>query len=154
TSAPFPTVGGEEFKLKGVVPPSTDVTVDPANGDVYVNTGNSIALFDSNLNLLRNFATENLGGSRAVAVRSSDGHVFATFGGEVLEFGIEPEKYVPIDNPTVIHAADENGVHRFSDFQTTANGLALFSTKVPQGSYDNNGFNMVYSFNPSTDALA
>jgi sugar lactone lactonase YvrE len=154
TSAPFPTLGGEELKLKGVVPPSTDVNVDPATQDVYVDTGNSIALFDSSLNLIRNFATEELGGSRGVAVRSSDGHVFATKGTEVLEFGIEPEKYVPIDNPTVVHAADDNGTHRFSDFQTTANGLGLLSTKVPQGSYDNDGFNMVYSFDPLKDKLA
>ena len=47
------------------------VTVD-ANGDVYVNTGSSIALFDSSLNLLRVFAQKELGGSRGVAGGARD----------------------------------------------------------------------------------
>jgi sugar lactone lactonase YvrE len=149
-----PTVPGEEIKLKGSVPPSTEVSVDPSTDDLYVNTGTKIVLFDSTLKPITTFGEESLGGSRGLAVRASDKHVFASLGTSVIEFGVEPEKFIAIDNPAVLNAMADNEVHRYSDFQTTPDGSALFATRVPQpNGYDNDGFNMVYRYEADGNEL-
>ena len=61
-----------------------------------------------------------------------------------------------IDDPMVVHAVNDNEVHRWSDFQTTANGrFALLSSRQPlTESYDNGGFRMVYRYDAAGDEIA
>ena len=61
----------------------------------------------------------------------------------------------PIDDPMIAHAVMDSEVHRWGDFQTSADGaFALFASDQPlSAGYDNAGFRMVYRYDAAEDAL-
>jgi NHL repeat len=146
---------GTQIKVSGSIPPTNAMAVDPATKEVYVDTGNKIVLLDENLKVLNTFGQGILAGSRGVTINEATKHVFATNGANIVEFGINQVSYSPIDHPAVIHAVKDNEVRYWSDFQTSPDRYALFSTKVPQiEGYDSNGKNMVYRYDAVNQELA
>jgi hypothetical protein len=135
---------------------ATAVSSDPATGEVYVDQGDKIAVFDSSGAPLETFGIGDLTGSVGVAVRSSNRHVFAATGGtQVAEFGYVPASYSPIDHPAIVHAIEQSGTHDWSDFQVSPTGeFAAFTTALPlESAYDNGGFMEVYRYHSSSQEL-
>ncbi|HEX3242834.1 MAG TPA: hypothetical protein VHQ97_07115 [Solirubrobacterales bacterium] len=155
---------GVEFKSQGSVPPAHAVYADPASNELYVDTGSKVVIFDPAGNKLKEFGAGSISGYGGVAVNGGAGagqgprahHAYVVNGTSIAEFGIEPDTYEPIDDPAVVHAVDDNEVHRWSDFQTTPDGrYALLSSIQPSlnPAYDNAGFRMVYRYDAQNGAL-
>lgn len=156
---------GVEVKSLGSVPPAHAVYADPSSNELYVDTGSKVVIFDAAGNKLKEFGSGSVGGYGGVAVNGGEGagqssrahHAYAVNGSSIVEFGTEPDTYEPIDDPAVVHAVDDNEVHRWSDFQTTPSGrYALLSSNQPSlnPGYDNAGFRMVYRYDAQQGALA
>jgi NHL repeat len=135
--------------------PSNTIYADPVSGDLYVDAGNRVILLDSNLKKVKEFASGSISFSRGVAVNGANKHVYAVGGSNIVEFGVEPERYEPIDQTAVVHGVKDNEIHRYGDFQVTPDGAyALLSTRLPQSeSYDNADFNMVYRYAAASGGL-
>jgi hypothetical protein len=146
-----PTKEGTEVDVTS----STTVATDPLTDDLYVNTGDEVVLFDSSLNEISKFGSGSLTFSRGLAVNGASKHVYAVSGSNIVEFGVEPQPYEPIDHPAVVHAVADNEIHRYGDFQVTANGdYALFSSKLQlDPAYDNDGFNMIQRYDAGNEEL-
>ena len=134
---------------------SNDAAVDPSTNDLYVNDGEQIRRYGSAGNLIQTFGSGDLTAfSRGVAVRQSNGHVYATNGSSIVEFGVEPVTYAPIDNPAVVHAVSQADVHRYEDFQVTADGdFAAFGTSLPISGFDNQGHHEIYRYDTQSGNL-
>jgi hypothetical protein len=147
------------------IPPSHLTYVDPSTNELYVDTGTKIVIFDAEGNKLKEFGAGSISGYGGVAVNGGEGsgqssrahHVYAVNGTAVIEFGIEADTYEPVDDPAVIHAVNDNEIHDWSDFQTSANGrYALLSTteRSPNPGYDNGRFRMVYRYDAANQELS
>ena len=127
-----PIKEGTEVSVAGSIPPSTALYTDPVSNELFVDTGSRIVVLDSNQKLLKEFGSGDVSSFGGVAVNGTSKHAYAVNGSNIVEFGIEADAYEPIDDPAVVHAVNDNEVHRWSDFQTTADGrFALFSSKQP-----------------------
>ncbi len=136
---------------------SSGLMTDPETDELYVDERNQISVYDTAGNTVQTFgSSENLGtNSRGVAVNSETGHTYATNGSSVLEFGVEVEPYLPIDNPAITHGLNTPGTHRNDDFQVTPDGrYAVFSTVVPLTGYANLGHYQIYRYDLDSDAVS
>jgi hypothetical protein len=124
------------------------VAVDPTNGDVYVDRGTEVAVFDSTGAPLPKVGTGQLSGSLSPAVDGGNGHVFATRSGSfITEFGIEEIPYTPIDNPAIVHGIQDSEAHSFGDFQVTPDGrYAAFNSDQSLTGFPTLGFGEVYRY--------
>jgi hypothetical protein len=148
---------GVEVKSVGDVPPSQAAYVDPSNDEIYVNTGGKVVIFDSAGNKLKVFGAGSVSSPAGIAVNGGEGagqeakahHAYAVNGSSIVEFGVEPDTYTPIDDPAVVNAVNDNEVHRWSDFQTTTDGRYALLSSIQKSlvpSYDNAGFRMVHRY--------
>ena len=135
-------------QLKPVSVASTTVAVDPLTSLVYVDQTNKVAVFDSKGNPISTFGAKGMSGSRGVAVDPSNGHVVVSSGGtKLVEFGVEPTPYKPIDSPAVLHGVDRSAVHSFRDFQVSPDGeFAAFASAESLTGYENRGHYEVYRY--------
>jgi hypothetical protein len=126
------------------------LTVDPVKGDVYVDKGDRIEVFDATGHLTQVFGQGQLTASTGIAVSSapgpSNGHVYAsTEEKSIVEFGYKEIPHQPIDSPMVTHGVHESAVRRYGDFQITPDArFAAFATPVPKNGYDNGGQYEIY----------
>jgi hypothetical protein len=135
---------------------SRAMAVDPANDQLYANSGGAISRYNSSLGLIQEFGLGLFSGSRGVAINKGTKHVYVTNGSTVLELGIEKVPYVPIDHPGVVHGVHQAGVRSFEDFQVTSNGkYAMFTSVLPlEPAYTNAGHAEVYRYDASTNTLS
>jgi hypothetical protein len=126
---------------------ATGVGTDPATGDVYVDKGNKVAVFDKNGVPLETIGEGGVAGSTSAAVRSSNQHLFVSSGTVVKEFGSFQPPWTPVDQIAVQHGENQAAVHSYGDFQVTPSGsAAVFTSGQPLVSYDNNGHSEVYRY--------
>ncbi|HEY1285744.1 MAG TPA: hypothetical protein VGF04_06615 [Solirubrobacterales bacterium] len=140
----------------GMAAVSSGIYADPETDDIYIDERTKIGRFDAAGSLVQVIgSSESLGSnSRGVAINGTSGHIFATNASAVVEFGIEPVPYEPIDNPAVIHGVKGSGTHSYADFQVTPDGrYAVFSSVVPLTGYKNQGHSEVYRYDSQADAL-
>jgi hypothetical protein len=136
------------------------VSTDPGTGDVYVDQGSKVTVFDSGgtpTGLV--LGNGQIFSSAGVAVRSSNHHVFATRSSAFIsEFGFEPVPYTPIDNPAIVHGVKQSGVHSYGDFQITPDGrYAVFNSDQPLTGFPTLGFGEVYRYDsvaPKLDCVS
>jgi len=145
---------------------STHMTsVDPSNGELHVDTGSKVMLFDSAGSKFKEYGEGSVGGYGGIAVNGGEGpgqtarahHAYAVNGGNIVEFGLEPDTYEPVEEPTVVHAVKDHDNHYWSDFQTSANSrYALFLSRQVSltPGYDNGGFRMIHRFDSETGETA
>jgi hypothetical protein len=134
-----------DFALSPVQPGYTLLTtgkkafaVDPPTGDVYVDKGNKIEVFDSSGSPIETFGASELKFSTGITVNGANGHVYANTEEErIVDFGYLDE---PINNPAIVNAVRQSGVHNYGDFQVTPKGdFAAFASVLPLTGYDNGG---------------
>jgi hypothetical protein len=148
-TAPFPTPSG------AAIGSGLRAESDPLNGDLYVDEGGEVARYDSAGNEVEKFGAGVLSGeSRGVGVNGKTEHVYISDGSSVIDFGYPPP-YEPIDNPAVVHAVKQAGIHDWGDFQVTPTGdFAAFTTRLPlDEGFDNINHAEVYRFDASTKVL-
>jgi sugar lactone lactonase YvrE len=123
-------------ELEGQLDPrsSRGLSVDPSNGDVYVNEGNQIARFDSAGKELETFGAGRLSESDGLAM-DLGGNLYASNGSKVTAFSpMELLAGPAIDSPLVIDSVDRPASRRSADFQLTANGqYAAFGSALALG---------------------
>jgi hypothetical protein len=155
---------GVDVSAPGSVPPVSTMYVDPSTNELYVDTGSQIVIFDDEHDKVTSFGSGNVSPFGGVAVNGGEGagqssrahHAYAVNGENIVEFGLEPDVYQPIDDPAILHAVDDNEVHRWSDFQTSATGrFALLSSEQPLApGYDNGGLRMVHRYDAGEGELS
>jgi hypothetical protein len=130
---------------------------DPSTDELYADTGGKIVIFDSSGAKVKEFAEGSIGGYGGIAVNGGEGagqsarahHAYALNGTKVVEFGIAPDTYEPVDEEAVVHAVKDHDTHYWSDFQTSSNGtyalLASSQTSL-NPSYDSAGYRMLYRY--------
>jgi hypothetical protein len=128
---------------------------DPANDDLYVNEESKVSRYDSSGTLIQTFGGGKISASLGVTVNGTSKHVYAPNGAEVIDFGFEPHPYQPIDNPAVMHAVQQNGVHSFADFQVTPDGrYAAFSSALPLTNYPKLKHTEIYRYDAETNSMS
>jgi hypothetical protein len=133
---------------------SNTLTTDPATDDVYIDEGDRIARYDSSLKLIQKFGAGSLSSSRGIAINQATKHVYVQNGSAVVEFGIEPATYHPIDNPAVIHAVQQSSVLSYGDFQVSQDGrYAAFSSMLSLTGFDNGHYYEVFRYDAQKDTL-
>ena len=130
------------------------VSTDPATGDVYVDTGTIVKVFDSTGTPIATLGGA-LSNSSGVAVSSSNHHVYATSGKQTItEFGYVIPPYRPIDHRGVVHGVQRAGTHSFGDFQVTPAGrFAAFESLLPLTGAANHGHYEIYRYETAGDEL-
>jgi len=124
---------------------SRAVTVDPTTNEVYVQEGSAVKIFNSSLELQTSFGEGDLSGSRGIAVNNATGHAYASAPLDILEFGLEPAPFHPIDNPAIINGVKDADIRRSSDFQVSQNGdFAVFASSLSVTGYPNLGHYQIY----------
>jgi sugar lactone lactonase YvrE len=139
-----PTLAGVQ-----VTSPALAMYVDPGTNELYVNQGTKIAVFaPGGGEEIRSVAEGQIFGSSAVAVNSTSLHFYANSGSNVVDFERVVPPFIAIDNPAVVHATKEPGVHHYGDFQVSPSGrYALFATRQPlDESYENQNHLEAYRF--------
>ena len=162
-----------EFTAEGPLREGTLLTVggashltyaDPSTDELYVDTGTKIIIFDSSGNRVKEFGEGAISGYGGIAVNGGEGagqigradHVYAVNGGKIVEFGIEPDTYEPVNDPAVLHAVRDHDTHRWSDFQTSSSGrYALLATREESANpgYDSGRFRMLFRYDASNGEL-
>jgi hypothetical protein len=134
-----------------------DVATDNATGNAYVAQTNKVSVYDDDAEatLLETVGSGSITNSQAVAVRSSNLHIFAgSNNNSVVELGYAVPPYTPIDHPAVIHGVEQSETHRFGDFQITPDGrYAVFASKQQLTPFKNRGFEELYRYDPSATSL-
>ena len=149
-AAPAGTSLGSQFNSA-----SRSVTVDPDTGQVYVQEGNAVKVFNSSLEPVTTFGGGILSGSRGIALNDTTGHAYATGALKVIEFGHELAAYHPIDNPAVIHGVKDADLNRTSDFQVTPNGnFAVFTSSLSLTGFQNLGRYEIYRHDAANGEVA
>jgi hypothetical protein len=139
-----------------LAPVSSGLYTDPETDLAYVDERNQIGVYDPAGNLLQTVGNSETVGtnSRGVAVSDTNGHVYATKGNAVVEFGIEPVPYEPIDNPAVVHGVNQSAIHDYEDFQLTPDGrYATFESPVSVTGYQNRKHYEVYRYDATSDQV-
>jgi hypothetical protein len=153
-SASPPFFGGPEGVA--VSDAGTDMMVDPSTNHLYVDEGPKITQFAAGgASIVQSFGAGEIGSlSRGVAIRASSGHVYATAGSNIVEFGTATAPFQPIDNPAAVHAVEQSGVHSYEDFQLTPDGrYALFGSSVPLTGFLTQGHKEIYRYDAHTDSV-
>jgi hypothetical protein len=118
--------------------------------ELYVDEGNQIVVFnEAGATVTTIPGAGAFSGSRGVAIRESNQHLFASAktAGTISEFGYALAPYAPINNPAVIHAVQQAGVRRASDFQVTPNGhFAAFGSSLSLTGFENQGHAEIYRY--------
>ena len=145
-----PTIAGAELD-----PAGRTAMVDPTDNHVYVNTGLDIGRYDPTGALIQRFASPTIGtNSRGVAINAATEHVYAPNGETIIEFGVEPIPYEPINNPAPVHGVEQAGVRNSEDFQVTPDGrYAVFVSVVPLTGYQNLGFEQIFRYDSALDEV-
>ena len=131
---------GVEVKSLGSVPPAHMVYADPSTNELYVNNGRQ----DRHLRLRRQQG-EGVRLRQHQRLRRHRGQRRRRAGADApapttptpstartsSSSASKPDTYEPIDDPAVVHAVDDNEVHRWSDFQTTPNGQLRAAQQHP-----------------------
>jgi hypothetical protein len=143
-----------------ITPSANDMYVDPGTDELYVDKGSKLSVFSpGGGEELRSVGEGSISGSSAVAVNENNHRIYANSGNHVVEFEEFEPPFVAIDNPAVVHATQEAGVHRYGDFQVSPNGrFAIFATRRPlDESYNNTNHLEVYRYDgepPTGPALS
>lgn len=159
-----PLSAGVEVKSPGSVPPSHMIYMDPSTNELYADTGSKNVIFDSSGAKVKEFGQGEISGYGGIAVNGGEGagqsgrahHAYALDGENVVEFGLTPDTYEPVEEPAVVNAVKDHDTHRWSDFQTSSNGrYALLATRQTSlnPSYDSGEFRMVYRYDSSNGEL-
>lgn len=129
---------------------SKSPSVDSVQHDLYVNAGDRILRFDSGGALLQEFGAGSIGSSSlALAVNGITKQVYATKGGSVVAFGIEP-----YENRAVLNALEQAETRSYGDFQVTPDGaFAAFPSGRSLVDYENRGNMEVYRYEPASDTI-
>ncbi len=147
---PFPAGFKEMGSGKGVA-------TDPGNGNVFVTQGNKVAVYDDDeaATPLETFGTGSVSNAYAIAMRSSNQHVFvASHGNRVVEFGLETPPYTPLNHRAIVNAVKQPGTHDYGDFQVSGNGdYAIFDSTIPLTGHPTFKHSEVYLYNVGADAL-
>jgi hypothetical protein len=125
------------------------LSTDPGTHEAYIDEGNQIATFNAAGEPQQTIGAGAISGSRGVAINAGSHHVYVaqTFGGSVIEFGSVVTPYAPIDNPAIVHAVSQAGIHDSADFQVTADGhYAAFASVIPIDGYDSAGHYEVFRY--------
>jgi sugar lactone lactonase YvrE len=132
---------------------ATGLSSDQSNGDVYVDQGNKISVYDVSGALKETIGAGELFLSQSTALNEANDQVYATAGGEiVVEFGAEQTPYVPLDNQGIVNATRQSETHTYGDFQVSPDGrYAAFGTKQPLTGYNTLGFEQVYRYDSEAD---
>jgi sugar lactone lactonase YvrE len=138
-----PTKAGRIFSTT-----SNTLTVDLENNDIYVDEGGEIARLDSGGELIQKFGSGVISSSSGVAINETTKHVYASTASKIVEFGFFEPPFAPIDNPAIVHAVDQAGVHDYEDFQVSPTGTAVFPSALSITGYDNAGHMEVYLYDP------
>jgi hypothetical protein len=118
------------------------IAVDPDGKYMYVDQRNKISQFELSGNQLQTSWTgAGITKSTSIAV-GPNGHIYATSTGathgEVVEYGVQPAAFSPIDDPTVVNAVQQSATRFTSDFQVSPNGdFAVFPTRLSLSGDDN-----------------
>ncbi|HEY5977954.1 MAG TPA: hypothetical protein VIT85_08865 [Solirubrobacterales bacterium] len=136
---------------------TTALATDPANGDVFVDTGDRVVRYDSAGKLTQTFGLGDIGtGSRGVAIDSERGYAYVSdsSAGKVVRYRAPLPPKRPVDNPAITHAADQAGVHSFGDFQVTPDGhYAAFASVQPLTGFDAFGQPNVFRYDAQADEI-
>ncbi len=138
--------------------PSTGVSVDSSNDDVYVNEGNRIVQFNSSGQKLTLTGAGRLSHSVGTAI-DPGGELYATnvSGKSIAVFHAAALTPSPlIDNPLVVDSVSEPAVRRTADFQVTPSGnyAALSSTlALGGGEEEPAGHPQVYRYQSQGEAI-
>ena len=138
---------------------------DPSNNELHVDTGSKVLLFDSTGAKVKEYGEGSVSSYGGIAVNGGEGpgqaarahHAYAVNGGNIVEFGLAPDTYEPVEEPSVVHAVEDHDTHHWTDFQTSKNSrYALFLTRQQslEPDYDNGAFRMVYRYDSSTGETA
>jgi len=137
--------------------PGQSSTVDPSNGDVYVDEGSQIVRFDSSGHQVETVGSGNLSESFGVAI-DPEGNLYATdeAGAKVAVFkpALAPDPRV--DNPAVLDSVSEPEARHTADFQTTPSGdfAAFPSTQALAGGHEEpDGHTEVFRYAAETEKL-
>ena len=159
--ASAPTREGVEVKTDS----SSHMTyVDPSTDELHVDTGSKVLLFDSSGARVKEYGEGSVGSYGGIAVNGGEGagqaarahHAYAVNGASIVEFGLVPDTYEPVEEPVVVHAVEDHDTHSWTDFQTSANGrYALFATKQESlnPSYASGASRMLYRYDASTGGV-
>jgi hypothetical protein len=131
------------------------VATDHDSGEVFVDKGPKIYVFDSSGVATASFGGGAFSGSSGVAVRSSNHHVFATSGKQaVTEFGYVIPPYHPIEQPAIVHGVAQAATHSYGDFQVTPDGdFAAFSSLLPLTGAVTHGHYEIYRYDSGSGEL-
>jgi hypothetical protein len=150
-----------EFAASPPSPSGTPVAMgvsaqtDAENGDLYVNEGNQVVQLDPTGKTIAKFGAGQISGSHGIAVDATSKSVYVTTGTGILEFGLRPTPYEPINSPAVLHGVHRSAVHSYEDFQVTPDGhYAAFSSIVPLTEYPNLGHSEIFRYDADTQTLA
>ncbi len=134
---------------------STAIQSDAENGDMYVDEGNQIAVYDDETGaLIQKFGAGEISSSKGVAINAASKRVYATSGGNIVEFGHVVPPFRPVESPAVLHGSGQSGVHSFADFQATPDGrYAAFASKRSLTGYINRGRSEVYRYDSEEGEL-
>ena len=159
--ASSPTRAGVALKTEN----SSHMTyADPSNSELHIHTGSKVLLFDSAGTRVKEYGEGNVSGYGGIAVNGGEGpgqavrahHSYAVNGDKIVEFGVAPDTFEPVEEPAVVHAVNDHDTHYWTDFQTSENGrYALFATKqmTVKPGYDSGAFRMIYRYDSSTGEI-
>jgi hypothetical protein len=135
---------------------STAIQSEPGSADLYVDEGGQIAVYDDETGaLIQRFGAGSIASSKGVAIDASDGHVYATSGNNIVEFGKVQPPFQPVGSPAVLHGSSQSGVHSFGDFQVTPDGrYAVFASTRSLTGYPNFRHSEVYRYDSDQKELA
>ena len=128
------------------------LATDPSTGDVYVDKGNRIEVFDSAGSSLETFGTGVLSFSSGLAVSARPGptnhHTYATSNrNRIVDFGHFLPPYAPIDHPAVVHGVGQPQTHTYGDFQVSRSGrFAAFGSILALTGFENGGSSQVFRY--------
>ena len=132
---------------------SKGIGADPVTGELYVDEGNQVGVFDETGERTGTIPGEGaFSGSRGVAVSEfagTKGHVYVSSiaAGKISEFGYFVPPYFPIDNPAILNAVRQAGTHSYSDFQVTPDGhYAVFASGLSLTGFENLLHSEVYRY--------
>ena len=143
---------------KAIAAQGKGIAADPSSGDLFNAQGNKIAVYDDDEEAtpLGTFGTGDVENSGAVAIRSSNQHVFATSNfSQVVEFGYTEVPYTPLNHHAIVNATKQAETHSFGDIQVSDNGdYAIFDSRIPLTGHLNFDNSEIYRYDAGAPALS
>lgn len=134
----------------------TGIAVDASTHHLFADLGNRVVELDAfGEQVGKPIGVGVLSGSTSVAYSSSTGTLYASdSAGAVKAFASVPLAWTPIDNPAVVHAVDDAGTHRYTDFQISPAGrYAAFASAQSLTGYTSLGHQELYRYDSQQEAL-